>query len=134
MFLREDGDVPAGKKLVLLFYATDRQEAHRFRLLLQDYDIVAVVGAENWEGVADDESDEPSCCGGVPVLVQDDLLEEASSIIANVEDTQGLELDDEGELEMINDDQDGVAPSPDNFVLEGANSSDEEDSSGDETI
>lgn len=91
----QDVDVYAeeGQMRVLLYTGTVRQ-ADEFRQVLEDHDILAVVGDE------DDEVLQPGAGGdgNIPLLVSAPSFEEAREVIAECEDALGFEFDDEGEL------------------------------------
>lgn len=79
-----------GDEMVPALYARSLDEAEEFQQLLEDHGIEAVVGTE------DEPSDASGRMGrGVPVLVPDALLDEASEIIADHDDTDEFEEDDE---------------------------------------
>lgn len=88
-------------EFVPVIFARSREDAERYRDLLEDHNIPAVVGTD-----ADEEDALPSRSGithGVDVLVPEALLDEASEIIADREDldefapTEELDEDDEDE-------------------------------------
>lgn len=86
-----------GDELVPALYARSLDEAEEFQQLLEDHGIEAVVGSE------DESSEAAGRMGrGVPVLVPDALLDEASEIIADHDDTDEFEDDDE----ILDDDED----------------------------
>jgi len=84
-------------EFVPVIFARSREDAERYRDLLEDHNIPAVVGTD-----ADDEDALPSRSGmthGVDVLVPEALLDEASEIIADRED-----LDEFAPTEEVDDD------------------------------
>ena len=81
-------------------------EAEMFRQLLEDHDIPSILGSD------EDIQEEPSVqmdlpvsgiTHGVPVLVPEELLDEAGEIIADRDDFE--EFEDEDELEDEEDDE-----------------------------
>ena len=83
-------------------------EAEQYRELLADHDIPAVVGAEELERPSDDENGPARKGGishGVPVLVPEALLDEASEVIADREEFDEFQLDAE-DIENGGDDDD----------------------------
>jgi hypothetical protein len=102
------GDEP--EQYVPAVFAHSAAEAEFYRDLLKDHEIPAVLGTE--DEVADAER--PIISRGVPVLVPDAFLEEASEVIADREDLDEYddELEDEDdedeeeELELADDTED----------------------------
>jgi len=89
---------------VAAVFARDAKEAQSYRELLSDHEIPAICGLD----AALEEDDESktkarrtSMTHGVPVLVPEDLLDEASEVIADRENLTELGLD-----EMEEDDED----------------------------
>jgi hypothetical protein len=74
------------QKYVPVFSARDPEEAERYRDLFEDHDIAAVIGSPE---DADAETE------GVPVLVPWACQEEAREIIADLEDSDVLEVEDD---------------------------------------
>ncbi len=68
--------------------ARNDDAAERFRELLADHDIPSTVGEEDDDGAA-------TMTRGMPVMVPEPLLDEASEIIAEYEDTEQFETDEE---------------------------------------
>lgn len=113
MASREDEFEPAGAEeysdFVPAVFARNVDEAEEYRELLNDHDIPAMVGN------LDDDENTPrrGMTRGVPVLVPEVLLDEASEIIAELEeedefdeeDVDGDEIDDD-ENEDLFDDED----------------------------
>jgi len=76
-------------------FARSIEEAEKYRELLNDHDIPAVMGDEEEE---DDSTRRPRRRGmtrGVPVLVPEALLDEASEIIADREQLEEYEISDD---------------------------------------
>ena len=76
-------------------FARSRDSAEKYREVLEDHDIPVVLSDER-----EDPSDELApprrgITNGVAVMVPDALLDEASEIIANREETDEFEEDDE---------------------------------------
>jgi len=78
-------------------FARSMEEAEKYRQLLDDHDIPAIIGsAEHGEG--EDSPPSQSSRGfsrGVPVLVPDALLDEAGEVIADSEESDEFALDEE---------------------------------------
>jgi len=79
-------------------FAKDAQEAETFSELLKDHDIPAICG----HGDTKDPAKGPVAAvagmtHGVPVLVPEELLDEASEVIADRENTPEFCLDDDDE-------------------------------------
>ena len=91
------GDEPV--TYVPAVFAHSAAEAEFYRDLLKDHEIPAILGTE--DEVADAER--PIISRGVPVLVPDAFLEEASEVIADREDLD--EYDDEIEEEEDEDEE-----------------------------
>jgi hypothetical protein len=99
-------------------FARSRDSADKYREVLEDHDIPVVLSDEReTEG---DELTPPrrGMTNGVAVMVPDALLDEASEIIANREETEEFEEDDE-----LDDEDEG-----DEFTLgDGFGEADEDD-------
>jgi len=86
--------------------APSREEAELYCELLNDHDIPAMIGGEDIKAEPNEEEGELLCrriARGVPVLVPEALLDEASEIIAdreNIEDFRVVEEDEEDEDEQ----------------------------------
>jgi len=108
--------------------APSPEEAEQYCELLNDHDIPAMIGDENIEVEANEEGEQlhrRRITRGVPVLVPEVMLDEASEIIAdreNMEDFQVVEEDVEDE----EDDQFGFAE-PLEVDLDGALEEDDEE-------
>jgi hypothetical protein len=90
-------------------YAKSVQEAEEYRELLEDRDIPAMVGSE--DDAAQDLSPERSArraglARGVPVLVPESLLDEASEVIAEREDLDEFDAEEDDTEEDESEDQD----------------------------
>lgn len=93
---KKANEKPGGEELTPVVYGRDIEEAERFRDLLEDHEIPAVI--------ADEDGDFPrSAAGEVPVLVPAELLEEAGEIIAEREDLDEFEVEDD---EFYDEDED----------------------------
>ena len=105
-------------------YARDLADAQRYRDLLEDHDIPVLL--------AGDEADLPSSVPagaqgmtrGVPVLVPEDFLDEASEIISEVQDEEGFVDVEDAEFDEDDDEDDDD--------LYGMQECDDEDLYGDE--
>ena len=85
---------------VSVVFARNADEAERFRELLEDHDIPAMVGTSDDIDVDSEEWQAARRQGmthGVPVLVPEALLDEAGEVIADLDDTSGMEEDEEDE-------------------------------------
>jgi hypothetical protein len=113
------GDEP--EQYVPAVFAHSAAEAEFYRDLLKDHEIPAVLGTE--DEVADAER--PIISRGVPVLVPDAFLEEASEVIADREDLD--EYDDELEDEDDEDEEDELELDDDTEEDEEDEEDEEED-------
>jgi hypothetical protein len=86
-------------------FARNEEDAEKYRKLLEDHDIEAVVGYDELENHLDTNVVSGGVAHGLPVLVLESLLDEASQIIADREDLDEFEADDE---ESDEDDEDEV--------------------------
>lgn len=87
---------------VSVVFARNADEAERFRELLEDHDIPALVGTNEDIDIESEEWQAARRQGmthGVPVLVPEALLDEAGEVIADLDDTSGMEEDEEDEEE-----------------------------------
>lgn len=92
--LSSEGD---GEEFVPAVVARSETEAEEYAELLSDHDIPAVVGDE--EDVPKENSAARRISRGVPVLVPEALLDEASEVIADREDLTPFSEDEEDEDE-----------------------------------
>ena len=119
----DEGDyVPA-------FFARDMEEAGEYCELLADHDIPARAGIEDELTAEDSEHRTAGRRGmthGVPVLVPETLLDEASEIIADREDFANFEEDDIAE-EDADDEEFGLAPAEPGADEEDEDDEDDED-------
>jgi len=102
-FETEDGGfVPA-------VFARSLDEAEAYGELLNDHDIPARIGADeeikDANGGEHRDADRRGMTHGVPVLVPENLLDEASEVIADREDFAEFEDDDEREEDEDDDDE-----------------------------
>ena len=91
------------------FFAKNLQEAEEYCELLSDHEIPARAGLDE-ELLADADPDHRAASRrgithGVPVLVPESLLDEASEVIADREDLDEFEDDEEDEEEEEEDDE-----------------------------
>jgi hypothetical protein len=82
--------------------AHDEEEAERYVQLLQDHDIPAMLGTEEDLLVAmaadEDDDDDGGLSDGSVVLVPSDHYDEASEFIAELDDFDGIEHLEDGEV------------------------------------
>jgi len=108
-------------EFVPVFFARNIEEAEEYCHLLSDHEIPARAGVDG--ELPSEEDPEHHLAGrrgmthGVPVLVPETLLDEASEIIADREEFSEFEEDDEEEEEEEDDES---------FGLEGLDSEEEE--------
>ncbi len=84
-------------------FARSVDEAEKYRELLDDHDIPAIIGTADHDENADEDEDEDAprrhssrgLTRGVPVLVPEALLDEAGEIIAETEESDEFSLDDD---------------------------------------
>jgi hypothetical protein len=105
-------DEPMGEAelagFVSVVFARNVEQAERFRELLEDHDIPALVGSSDDIDVESEEWQAARRQGmthGVPVLVPEALLDEASEVIADLDDTTGMEEDDKDEDDEDEDEE-----------------------------
>ena len=91
----EPADAEEYSDFVPAVFARNMEEAEEYRELLNEHDIPAMVGSQ------DEEENAPrrGMTRGVPVLVPEVLLDEASEIIADLEEEQDEFDEDEEETE-----------------------------------
>ncbi len=113
-----EGPLPSGPSgeeytdFVPVVFARSPEEAERYQELLSDHDIPAMTGGDGDSGGDVAQSANSSSGGmsrGVPVMVPDVLLDEASEIIADREDVDEFALE-EDEVEEEDDDLLGLSP------------------------
>ena len=112
-------------------FARSAEDAEKYRVLLDDHDIPAFVGDEGVpdRNKAQEASPPASITRGVPVMVPEPLLDEASEVIADFEDLDDFELEEDVEEET--DDEFGmgveVDPDSDDLLDDEEDEDDEED-------
>jgi len=97
----EDGS----EEFVSAVVARSPEEAQRYRDLLEDHGIPALIEAEN-EGAGAEPPVPRSLRQGIPVLVPEALLDEASEVIADRENLDEFELAEEEDQEDEEEDDD----------------------------
>ena len=90
------------EEFVPVVFARSIEEAEQCCQLLEDHGIEAIIGTESF-GIHDLDAIGSGGDDGLPVLVSEMCLDEASGVIANREDINGFDLDDEDNVE----DEDG---------------------------
>jgi hypothetical protein len=106
-------------------FARSLNEAQKYQELLNDHDIPAIVGLDE---ELQSEEDTPrvkrrkGMTHGVPVLVPEVLLDEASEVIADREEHDEFETDDDDDLDDDEDDEE-----EEEFELEESEELDEEE-------
>ena len=127
--LGDDDYVPA-------FFARNITEADEYCELLSDHEIPARAGlGEELLVEADPEHRAASRRGmthGVPVLVPESLLDEASEVIADREDLSNFEIDDEADDDCDDDEEPFGLGQVDDALLDDDDDDDEAD--GDELL
>lgn len=131
MSLEEHGMHPADKEhanFVSAVIARSLAEAKQYSELLGDHDIPAIVGGGEKAPDEDDsgrETHSRSMANGVPVLVPEAMLDEASEVIADREDLdefrvgeEKLEEEEDDELGLEQEITDDLAGSPDEEELQ----------------
>lgn len=92
------------------------EEAQRYRELLDDHDIPAILGTDDELADMEDEDQRlarlAGITHGVPVLVPESLLDEANEIISDRETFEGFE-DDADEFDDDEDDEIALTPEED---------------------
>jgi len=88
---------------VPVILARSSDEADRFHELLSDHEVPSIIGTKDISSDADPDSVR-EMSRGVPVLVPEELLDEASEVIAENEDSE-FALDDDDE-DYLDDDDD----------------------------
>ena len=128
------------REFVPAVFARSVEEAEQYCDLLDDHDIPAIVGDEEVEGAKNKRTGRMS--RGVPVLVPEALLDEASEIIADRENVDEFEVDEEEaeeeeeeedeELELEGEEALGLDDLDDSFEDEDLLDEDEEEDSADD--
>ena len=122
---------------VVVFFAKSIVEAEEYCELLSDHDIPARAGLdEEFLGEVDPEHRAASRRGmthGVPVLVPESLLDEASEVIADREDFDEFEDDEDADEEEDEDEEDfGIGEVAEAGLLGDVDDDDDEDDEDDE--
>ncbi|NBB95475.1 MAG: hypothetical protein GVY16_07005 [Planctomycetes bacterium] len=92
-------DFEKGDEFVPVVSARDDDEAEEYRQLLEDHEIEATVGYDGLDDRDEIDVEDRSMSRGIPVLVPESLLDEASEIIADREDDEEFAVDEETEDE-----------------------------------
>lgn len=103
-------------------FAHSAEEAEYYRDLLSDHDIPALVGTDG-----DEEAEGRRISRGVPVLVPDAFLDEASEIIADREDLDEFEDDQDDEEDEDEEEVEGEEFDPQAQLEEEDDEEEEED-------
>ncbi len=98
-YLPSEGE---GSQFVSVMFARNGEDAERYRELLEDHGVPAIIGQEHAPQALDDSPPRPSMTRGVEVMVPEELLDEASEIIADREDLDEFTAIDDG----MDDDED----------------------------
>jgi len=111
-------------------FARDVTEAEEYRELLEDHDIPAMVGTEEDTG----GTRRRRMSRGVPVLVPEALLDEASEVIAECEDSDEFESGDEEEELLEEEDEEFEFEEEDDDLDEELEEEFEDEESEDELL
>jgi len=128
-----DDELPGDDDYVPALFARNMEEAEEYCELLSDHDIPARAGTD--EEPLDQADPDHRAAGrrgmthGVPVLVPESLLDEASEVIADREDFAGFD-DDEDDEEEDEDDY-GLAEVEEDDLLGAAAAAEEEEDEDD---
>lgn len=133
MSQQEEPQEPQGElsQFVAAVMARDVEEAEQYRDLLDDHDIPAILGTDEELDEMEDEdrrlARHRGMTHGIPVLVPESLLDEASEIISDREAFEPFS-EDEDELEDEEDDEEfDLHDEGDDFDLDEDEEFDEED-------
>ena len=96
------------EELVPVVFARSVEEAEQYRQLLEDHDIEAIIGGEDFETCIDVEAARGKRAHGLPVLVPETCLDEAGEVIANREELDEFDLNDKDDEE--DEDEHGLDP------------------------
>ena len=96
------------EELVPAVFARSAKEAEQYRQLLEDHDIEAIIGGEDFEARINVEAVQGGRAHGLPVLVPETCLDEAGEVIANREDLDEFDLNDKADEE--DEDEHGLDP------------------------
>jgi len=112
-------------------FGRNADEADLYRQLLEDHDIPALIGDDEvLDKVQKDAARRPGMTRGVAVLVPEAMLDEASEVIADREETEGFSLadtDDEFDDEDEEEDEEFGFSETNELGIVGADDEDEED-------
>jgi hypothetical protein len=127
----DSGDDQA--EFVPAVFARSMEEAEDYRQLLDDYDIPAIIGIDDDEPSGRPRGGQGPMTRGVPVLVPQAMLEEASEVIAARDnaDEFGLALEDTDEEE---EDEDYLVDGDVEGHLEASPDDEEEDEEEEEDL
>ncbi|MFA6134656.1 MAG: hypothetical protein WC869_11640 [Phycisphaerae bacterium] len=112
-------------------FARSAEDAEIYRELLDDHDIPAIVGDPEEDGSADGRKGRAGMTHGVPVLVPEALLDEASEIIADREDSDEF-VAEEDELEEEDEEEDEKLGLGEEVELEDPFADDEDEDEDDD--
>lgn len=114
-------------QFVPVMFARSGEEAERYRDLLEDHGVPAMIGSERDAEAEGASPSGPSMTHGVEVLVPEALLDEASEIIADREDLDEFSADDETDEEEDDDDKVDLSEELDPGTAGGLDEDDEDD-------
>ena len=87
------------EQFVPVAVARSDEQAQEYRELLADHGIEVLVGFDEWEAHGEPDVEPGAMDHGVPVLVLESLLDEASEVIADREGDDDFDPEDEDEEE-----------------------------------
>lgn len=100
-------ELPEGPaEFVPAVFARTADEAEYYRELMEDHDIPAIIGADEELEDEDAPKRRRSISRGVPVLVPEALLDEASEIIAQREESDEFDGEDDDDADEDDDEDD----------------------------
>lgn len=119
-----DGNHPGQGEFVPAVIARTLDEAEALREFLEDHDIPVLLGRQPVEGNAKGRGS--AAARGVAVLVPEELLDEASEIIAECDEMDEYEADEDEDLEE-DDEEDDEEEDAEGLELEEEELDEEED-------
>jgi hypothetical protein len=113
-------------------FARSKEEAEEYRQLLDDYDIPAIIPAEEDEAALLSRRGKAGMSRGVPILVPEAMLDEASEVIADRDNADEFDVDEDDDGELDEDDEFLVEEEAVGELVEPPDDPDEEEDEDDD--
>ncbi len=116
-----------GGEYVPAVFARSKEEAEEYRQLLDDYDIPAIIPAEEDEASPPSRRGKAGISRGVPILVPEAMLDDASEVIAERDNADEFDSGEDDDGELDEDDEFPLEEEAVGELVKPADDADEED-------